>query len=91
MGYPAAPVASPDAAWKAAASAPFGGSALILYIHFPFCRSRCSFCPFYSGTGTAAERHEYVELLKKELFDAEGSFLSFPVNSVISGAARPAI
>ena len=89
MGYPAAPVASPDAAWKNAASAPFDGNALILYIHFPFCRSRCSFCPFYSGTGTAAERHEYVELLKKELSDAEGSFLSFPVNSVYFGGGTP--
>ena len=89
MGYPAAPVASPDAAWKEAASAPFEGNALILYIHFPFCRSRCSFCPFYSGGGTAAERHEYVELLKKELSEAEGSFLSFPVNTVYFGGGTP--
>ena len=89
MGYPAAPVDSPDAAWKEAAEAPFDGNALILYIHFPFCRSRCSFCPFYSGTGTAAERHEYVEVLKKELSDAEGSFLSFPVNSVYFGGGTP--
>ena len=89
MGYPAAPVDSPDAAWKAAASAPLDGNAQILYIHFPFCRSRCSFCPFYSGTGTAAERHEYVELLKKELSGAEGSFLSYPVNSVYFGGGTP--
>ena len=89
MGYPAAPVDSPDAAWKEAAAAPFDGNALILYIHFPFCRSRCSFCPFYSGTGTAAERHEYVELLKKELSDAEGSFLFYPVNSVYFGGGTP--
>jgi len=89
MGYPAAPVASPDAVWKEAASAPFAGNALILYIHFPFCRSRCSFCPFYSGGGTAAERHDYVELLKRELSDAEGSFLSFPVNTVYFGGGTP--
>ena len=89
MGYPAAPVDSPDAAWKEAAAAPFDGNALILYIHFPFCRSRCSFCPFYSGTGTAAERHDYVELLKRELSDAEGSFLSHPVNSVYFGGGTP--
>lgn len=89
MGYPAAPVDSPDAAWKEAAAAPFDGNALILYIHFPFCRSRCSFCPFYSGTGTAAERNEYVDLLKRELSEAEGSFLSFPVNSVYFGGGTP--
>ena len=89
MGYPAAPVDSPDAAWNEAAAAPFDGNALILYIHFPFCRSCCSFCQFYSGTGTAAERHEYVEVLKRELSDAEGSFLSFPVNSVYFGGGTP--
>lgn len=89
MGYPAAPVDSPDAAWKEAAATPLDGNALILYIHFPFCRSRCSFCPFYSGGGTAAERHEYVELLKRELSEAEGSFLSFPVNSVYFGGGTP--
>lgn len=89
MGYPAAPVDSPDAAWKEAAATPLDGNALILYIHFPFCRSRCSFCPFYSGGGTAAERHDYVELLKRELSDAEGSFLSFPVNSVYFGGGTP--
>ena len=89
MGYPAAPVDSPDAAWKDAAAAPLAEPSLIVYLHFPFCRSRCSFCPFYSGGGTAAERHEYVELLKRELSDAEGSFLSFPVNSVYFGGGTP--
>ena len=89
MGYPAAPVDSPDAAWKKAASEPFTGTALILYIHYPFCRSRCSFCPFFSCVGTAAERRDYVELLKQELSKAEGSFLSFPVNSVYFGGGTP--
>ena len=89
MGYPAAPVSSPDAAWKKAASDPFTGAALILYIHYPFCRSRCSFCPFFSCVGTAAERRDYVELLKQELSRAEGSFLSFPVNSIYFGGGTP--
>ena len=89
MGYPAAPVACSDAAWKKAASDPFTGAALILYIHYPFCRSRCSFCPFFSCVGTAAERRDYVELLKQELSRAEGSFLSFPVNSIYFGGGTP--
>jgi len=89
MGYPAAPVDSPDAAWHEAAAAPFAEPSLIVYLHFPFCRSRCSFCPFYSGGGTAAERHDYVELLKRELSEAEGSFLSFPVNSIYFGGGTP--
>ena len=89
MGYPAAPVACPDVTWKKAALDPFNGAALILYIHYPFCRSRCSFCPFYSCGGTPAERQEYVELLMQELSGAEGSFLSFPVNSIYFGGGTP--
>ena len=39
-----------------------------LYVHFPFCRSRCSYCSLYSRTGSApAARAEYVESLRVEL------------------------
>ena len=39
-----------------------------IYIHFPFCRSRCSYCALYSRTGsTTASLAEYVESLKGEL------------------------
>ena len=39
-----------------------------LYVHFPFCRSRCSYCSLYSRTGSSpAARAEYVESLRVEL------------------------
>lgn len=35
--------------------------ALSLYIHIPFCTSKCSYCAFYSKSGTSCEqRHSYV-------------------------------
>ncbi len=37
-----------------------------LYIHIPFCRSKCKYCGFLSGTSTEEQRAKYVEYLRKE-------------------------
>ena len=38
-----------------------------LYVHIPFCASRCIYCGFYSSTLKANIKHQYVEALGKEL------------------------
>lgn len=40
---------------------------LMLYIHIPFCKSRCIYCDFYSTTCGAAEREAFVAALCGEL------------------------
>lgn len=39
-----------------------------LYVHFPFCRSKCAYCALYSRSGSsAAERDAYVSALADEI------------------------
>jgi len=38
-----------------------------LYIHFPFCESRCDYCDFYSQAGDLEKAPAYVEALLAEL------------------------
>ncbi|MCC5833426.1 MAG: radical SAM protein [Opitutales bacterium] len=40
---------------------------LCLYVHIPFCRHRCLFCPFYRYATHAGFSAEYAELLLKEI------------------------
>ena len=37
-----------------------------LYIHIPFCRSKCKYCGFLSGPADEEEMSKYVEYLRKE-------------------------
>ena len=39
-----------------------------LYVHFPFCRRKCSYCALYSRTGVSqADRDTYVRRLAREI------------------------
>jgi len=51
-----------------------------LYLHIPFCTSKCHYCDFYSVT-TLSRKDEVVEAMVKEL-QAEIGFL---------GAVKPAL
>ena len=37
-----------------------------IYIHVPFCKSRCIYCDFYSTTAEK-QRRRYAEAVKREL------------------------
>jgi oxygen-independent coproporphyrinogen-3 oxidase len=44
-----------------------GGDALSLYLHFPFCARKCTYCDFNSRTPRAGEPARYLEALRREL------------------------
>ncbi|MBD3315913.1 MAG: radical SAM protein [Chitinivibrionales bacterium] len=42
-----------------------------IYIHVPFCRSKCAFCPFYKEIYQEAEKKRYLKALTNEINRAE--------------------
>lgn len=44
-----------------------GAGESAIYVHIPFCRSRCIFCGFFTGAFSEEKLSDYVRLLKKEI------------------------
>lgn len=88
MGFFSVPAADPAAAWREALDKD-ALSPRTLYIHIPFCRSRCPFCPFYLGAAGPGEMEEYVNLLVRELERWGEEAGRFPVNAVYFGGGTP--
>ncbi|HEX8118143.1 MAG TPA: radical SAM family heme chaperone HemW [Pyrinomonadaceae bacterium] len=62
-----------------------------VYIHVPFCRSRCSYCDFATGTYEEALAESYVAALVREIdsFDLEGA--RSEVDTVYFGGGTPSM
>lgn len=56
-----------------------------IYIHIPFCKSRCIYCDFYSTT-LLQRREEYVNALCREIQQADASL---PIHTIYIGGGTP--
>ena len=71
------------------------GSALLhslgLYVHVPFCRVRCPFCPFYVQVHRQRHVRSFLNTLKRELrlYSGLTVFQEVPVTSVYIGGGTP--
>lgn len=55
-----------------------------LYIHIPFCRSKCGYCAFYSETGREDVIDRYLDRLEAAMPD-------YPVQTVYVGGGTPTL
>lgn len=63
---------------------------LSLYIHIPFCNSRCNYCNFVSFVGSEQEKLRYVECLKKEIIIRAKEYNKFfTVKTIFIGGGTP--
>lgn len=90
MGFPSEAQADPQKAWLDAIISESADRERTLYVHIPFCKTRCPFCPFYLGSGSREEIKGYVKLLVKELeTSSEQGLRDMLVNAVYFGGGTP--
>lgn len=59
-----------------------------IYLHIPFCRTRCVYCDFYSTTGMEL-KERYVDALCRELRSRKEYLEGEPVKTVYLGGGTP--
>ncbi|WP_058854243.1 radical SAM family heme chaperone HemW [Nocardia jinanensis] len=78
----------------------FGGGPFGIYIHVPFCATRCGYCDFNTYTagelGTSASTQSWAEALRGELATAAREFAALPtatppVETVFVGGGTPSL
>lgn len=60
-----------------------------VYIHIPFCASRCLYCDFYSTTSSEELQQGYVAALKSELCQRIGELGGEPIDTIYIGGGTP--
>ena len=59
-----------------------------LYIHIPFCKSRCAYCDFYSTT-LLAHREAYIDAVGRELKLRRLELRGEPIETIYLGGGTP--
>ena len=66
-------------------------SSISLYVHIPFCASRCPYCDFATAPATSALRTRYLDALRTEIV-TEGARLGRPrVTTAFFGGGTPSL
>ena len=57
-----------------------------MYVHIPFCESKCQYCAFASFAGKNSEQKRYFEKLKQEILSSN---FTFKVDGIFIGGGTP--
>lgn len=60
-----------------------------LYIHIPFCKSKCYYCDFNSYSNKECLIEQYVESVKKEIMEME--LEQYIIKTIYIGGGTPSI
>ena len=60
-----------------------------IYIHIPFCRSKCSYCDFYSLAGREDRMDDYQKALSRHIKETAPQARGYGVDTVYFGGGTP--
>ena len=60
-----------------------------LYLHIPFCRSKCAYCDFYSLSGREDRMDAYTAALERHLIEVAPQAAQHLVDTVYFGGGTP--
>ena len=60
-----------------------------LYLHIPFCRSKCAYCDFYSLSGREDRMDAYTSALERHLIEVAPQAAQHSVDTVYFGGGTP--
>ena len=60
-----------------------------IYIHIPFCRSKCDYCDFYSLSGREDRMDDYQKALLAHLKETAVVAGAYPVDTIYFGGGAP--
>ncbi|MDD4275470.1 MAG: coproporphyrinogen III oxidase family protein, partial [Clostridia bacterium] len=56
-----------------------------LYIHIPYCVSKCTYCSFISFAGLESTMQEYLSALKKEIVLSAKKYIDIEISTIYIG------
>ena len=62
-----------------------------IYLHIPFCKSKCAYCDFSSCAGQENLMPAYTEAVKREIAAKQKEYGSLPVSTVYIGGGTPSL
>ena len=65
------------------------GECLGLYVHIPFCSSKCDYCDFYSLAGKEDRMDDYQKALLRHIVESGAVARSYALNSIYIGGGTP--
>lgn len=66
-------------------------NSLSLYIHIPFCNSKCFYCNFFSVKGEEEQKAKYKQALLDEIDKNKDLFSKYVINTIYIGGGTPSV